>query len=261
MRWNRLLFLVGTVASFATAATGAQATPILSEVYYDAVGSDDGQLFVEISGVPGTSLDGLILEGINGSNGAAGPTILLSGVVGASGLFLVADRTSAGATAVIGADLLANFDFQNGPDSVVLRDGDTILDALGYGVFAPSEIFAGEGSAAPDVAPGSSLARRFANVDQGDNLVDFMILTEPTPGLAAFAPIPEPGSALMIGLGLSGLICAGGRQSGESRSTLRPTEKLIRRQRAWQRRSTGTIPARVERLAPERPSFWTQKRS
>ena len=53
-------------------ASVAAATPLISEVFYDAVGSDDGWVFVELAGVPGTPLDGLFLEGVNGSNGAIG---------------------------------------------------------------------------------------------------------------------------------------------------------------------------------------------
>lgn len=196
------------------------AMPVISELYYDAPGSDDGQLFVEIAGAPGTSLAGHFLEGINGSNGVAGPTIELMGSIGASGLFVVADQTSAGGTSVAVSNLLANFDFQNGPDSVRLRQGEVVLDALGYGVFGAGDFFAGEGTAAPDGPPGESLARRFANVDTGDNAADFMSLEVPTPGAASFAPVPEPGSALMIGLGLSGLSLVRARQPVRSRSRL-----------------------------------------
>ncbi len=192
-------------------AASVQALPILSEVYYDAPGSDDGQSFVEIYGLPGTSLDGFVLEGINGSNGAVGPTIVLSGSIGASSLFVVADQTSSGSTTVMAADLLANFDLQNGPDSVILRQGDMIVDALGYGDFAMGEIFAGEGMSAPDVSAGSSLARFFANVDSNDNASDFVILANPTPGTARFAPVPEPSAALLLGLGLGGLAAVGRR--------------------------------------------------
>jgi hypothetical protein len=199
-----LLFLLSLVA------TAAQASPIFSEIYYDAPGTDDGQLFVELSGVAGTSLDGLVIEGVNGSNGAVGPTIVLNGSIGPDGLFVVADRLFDGSTMVVGADLLANFDFQNGPDSVVLRQGTTILDAVGYGVFGAGEFFAGEGMSAPDVSPGSSLARLFANVDSDDNATDFVVLSTPTPGVADFSTIPEPGAALLLGLGLFGL-AAGGR--------------------------------------------------
>ncbi len=199
----------GMIGLFCLLATHSGAMPLLSEVYYDAPGADDGESFIELSGLPGTSLAGYSLEGINGSNGATGPTILLDGTIGSSGLFVVADRTSAGSTSVVGADLLANFDFQNGPDSIVLRLGDIVVDALGYGVFSPSEIFAGEGNPAVDVAAGESLARRFADVDTGDNASDFIVLATPTPGTAEFAPVPEPGTALLLGIGLSGLGFAG----------------------------------------------------
>lgn len=207
------LFLRSLAASCVVAWGGAaQALPVLSEFYYDAVGSDDGESFVEIHGAPGTSLEGFAIDGINGTNGAVGPTILLSGSIGASGLFVVADRRADGTSSVAGAQLLANFDFQNGPDSVVLRSTTSVLDALGYGTFVAGEINAGEGAPAPAVSAGSSLARRFANVDTNDNAADFETLATPTPGSAAFSVVPEPGTALLLGLGLTGLASVTGRR-------------------------------------------------
>jgi len=223
-------------ASLLLQTATAQALPILSEVYYDAPGSDDGQSFVELYGLPGTALDGFVIEGINGANGAAGPSITLVGSIGASGLFVVADQTSAGETSVVGADWLANFDFQNGPDSVVLRDGATILDALGYGVFGPGEFFAGEGASAADVSAGASLARVFADIDTNDNAADFVALTTPTPGSAELSPIPEPGTALLFGLGLGGLAVAGGRGSNDAASVASSEPS---------RRARGTVPERT----------------
>ena len=196
-----------TLVAALIGAAPAFAVPLLSEVYYDAVGVDDGQSFVELYGAPGGSLDGLVIQGVNGTGGAITHTLNLTGTFGADGLFVVADRTSTGTTQVSDADLLLDFDFQNGPDSVVLRSALGVLDALGYGVFAATDVFAGEGAPASDPAAGLSLARRFANLDTDDNAADF-VAGAPTPGVAT---LPEPSSAALLGLGLLGLARLGRR--------------------------------------------------
>ena len=113
---------VATLVAALACAPDAGALPIISEIFYDATGSDNGQTFVELHAAPGTSLDGLFLEGVNGANGNLGPTLTLSGSIPADGLFVVADDAGDGTTLVAGADLILNFDFQNGPDSFVRRD-------------------------------------------------------------------------------------------------------------------------------------------
>jgi hypothetical protein len=196
------------LAAFALAGlpAGARALPLLSEVLYDAVGTDDGALFVELYGTPGTSLEGWSIEGVNGADGEVTVSLPLSGTIPGDGIFVVADGGASGPTAVAGADLVANFDFQNGPDSVVLRDAlGTVVDALGYGTFEAGTFFAGEGTAAPDGAAGESLARVFANIDTDDNAADFALLEVPTPGQAPVSPVPEPGGAVLVATGLAGL--------------------------------------------------------
>lgn len=201
------LFTIGLAAAGLVALphAGAVALPLISEVYYDAVGSDDGLSFVELWGAPGTELDGYFLEGINGSNGAVTPNLALSGSIPADGFFVVADGLLDGSTLVTEADLILNFDLQNGPDSLQLLAPDTsVVDALGYGVFAPGEIFAGEGSPSVDPAAGSGVARVFANVDTDQNSLDFAAAA-PSPGSGALAAVPEPGSGLLVCAGLGGL--------------------------------------------------------
>jgi hypothetical protein len=193
------------------APLAAQASTLISEVFYDAVGTDDGLSFVELSGLPGTDLSGFVIQGINGTGGTVTDTIALAGAIPADGLYLIADGLADGTTQVSGADQIANFDFQNGPDSVVLLAGATVLDAVGYGVFAATDVFAGEGNPAPDPAAGSSIARVFANVDTNDNASDFAG-GAPTPGSAAFASVPEPGMAGLLGAGLVGLGWQGRRR-------------------------------------------------
>jgi hypothetical protein len=208
----RSLSLVVLSIGLGLAPVSARALPLISEVLYDAAGSDNGKSFVELYGAPGASLEGLVLEGVNGSNGAVGPVLTLSGVIPGDGFFLVADDRGDGASDVADADLVLNFDFQNGPDSIVLRSGDAVLDALGYGVFGVDEIFAGEGTPAPDAPADASLARAFANLDTDDNAADFVVLEAPTPGSGELAPVPEPGSAWLLAAGLAGLAHAGRRQ-------------------------------------------------
>jgi len=211
IRSTRWLLPALLCAGFAPAAT---ALPLISEVFYDAVGSDDGQSFVELYGDPGSLLDGLVLEGINGSGGGVTVAIPLVGTIPADGIFLLADMDGGGATAVPGADALADFDFQNGPDSLVLRDAAGVLDAVGYGVFDAGDVFAGEGAAAPDPSAGSSLARWFANVDSDDNALDFTVLDVPTPGTAPLQA-PEPGTGALVATALAGIAWLGRARSPE----------------------------------------------
>ncbi len=196
-------FLMG--CGVLAAAPAAHALPLISELFYDAVGTDDGKSFVELYGTPGESLAGLRLEVVNGDNGVVVTGLSLSGVFAGNGLFVVADRTSAGTSSVAEANLLLDFDIQNGPDSLLLRNATGVLDAVGFGVFGATDVFAGEGAPAIDVPAGASLARRFANVDTDDNGADFLELSMPTPGSAPIAAVPEPGVASLCALGLAGL--------------------------------------------------------
>ena len=200
-------------------ASAASALPVLSEVYYDAPGTDDGLVFVELHGVPGTDLAGLVIEGINGSGGSVTVSLALSGLIPADGLFVVADADAGGLSSVAGADLLLDFDFQNGPDSVVLRSETGVLDALGYGAFGAGDVFAGEGGPAPDPAAGSSLARVFADLDTDDNVADFQVLVVPTPGFAPLS-VAEPGAGILLLPGWAALAMLSGR-AGRSRCASR----------------------------------------
>jgi hypothetical protein len=102
-------------------------------------------------------------------------------------------------------------DFQNGPDSIVLRNATGVLDALGYGDFTAA-VFAGEGSAAVDVNAGRSLARLDVLLDSNDNATDFSVLDTPTPGSLPVAAVPVPPALVLFMSGFAGLIGIGRRK-------------------------------------------------
>ncbi len=174
--------------------------PILNEVFYDGVGSDSPQVFTEILGVAGMTLEKWTLIGINGATGAIYRTIDLSGgVISGDGFFVIATLAAIGET-LAHRDFIAQVDWQNGPDAVQLRDPlGQIVDALQYGDAWIHN--AGEGLPAPDVAVGFSLSRR-SGLDTGNNRSDFKS-TEPTPGRGT--SIPEPSSLLLVVAGIGAL--------------------------------------------------------
>jgi hypothetical protein len=180
---------------------------------YDAAGTDNGQVFVELYGTPGTVLAGLSLEGVNGTDGSVYLTLPLSGVIPGDGVFVVADDAGDGSSLVGNADLVVDMDFQNGPDSIVLRDAAGILDALGYGDFTTG-VFAGEGEAAPDAPAGSSLARFDPLSDSDDNLSDFVMLDTPTPGSVPVSTVPLPPALALFLSGIGGLAAVSRRRAG-----------------------------------------------
>jgi hypothetical protein len=193
--------------------SGVHAATVISEALYDAAGTDNGNVFVELYGTPGTVLDGVSLEGVNGSDGSVYLTLPLTGVIPGDGVFVVADDAGDGSSLVGNADLVVNMDFQNGPDSIVLRDAAGILDALGYGDFSGG-VFAGEGTAAPDAPAGSSLARLDPLADSNDNLSDFTVLDTPTPGSVPVSSVPLPPALALFMSGIGGLLAVSRRRAG-----------------------------------------------
>ncbi len=191
--------------AIAVQASSVPAQTVISEVLYDAAGTDRGNVFVELFGAPGTPLGGLFLDGVNGADGSVYKTAALSGLIPSDGVFVIGDDGGNGTSLVSNVDLVLDVEFQNGPDSIVLRDSNGVLDALGYGDFS-SAVFAGEGNAAPDVAGGWSLVRRDPHVDTDDNATDFLGLDIPTPGIVPASPVPLPPALALLLSGCAGLV-------------------------------------------------------
>lgn len=161
-------------------AGSALAQVRIQELLYDGPSTDADDVFTELIGPAGTSLESWSLVGINGGSGAPYRTVPLSGEIPPDGVYVVATESAHPGLALV-RDHIGNVDWQNGPDAVQLLDAaGTIRDAVQYG--AVQEFNAGEGQAAPTVSSGQSLSRDADGTDTGDNATDFSPLDVPTPG-------------------------------------------------------------------------------
>ncbi len=158
----------------------------INEILYDGPSGDSDDVFIELSGTPEAILDGMQLVAINGNGGKEYKAIKLTGQVGADGLFVIAHEDANPDLLALADQLSTSADLQNGPDSVQLRKGITVIDAVAYGEFdlEGGDVFAGEGTAAPGTATnaGESIGRVDDGIDEDDNSLDFMVYATPTPG-------------------------------------------------------------------------------
>jgi len=153
---------------------------VINEIYYDGPGADSDDVFIEIYGPPGTSLDDYVLRAVNGSGGGIYAEIPLSSYsIGPSGFLVIGTPESA---ASVGAQVVSRLaDLQNGPDNLILLKGSQVVDAVGYGQFQSSDVFKGEGQPAPGAPPGKSISRDANHTDTNNNAADFKV-SNPTPG-------------------------------------------------------------------------------
>ena len=154
---------------------------VINEIFFDSVGADAPNVFIELFGPEGTLLDGWRLEAVNGADNQVYANIQLSGRIPSGGWYLVTTPTAAGVLGDI-SDLKINAaDLQNGPDSLRLVQGNRTVDAVAYGTFAPNQFPAGEGAPIASGAPGTSVSRRTDGLDTNDNAADFEVRATPTP--------------------------------------------------------------------------------
>ena len=163
---------------------------LINEIYYDVPGSDtNGEVFIELRGEVGGCLKGYHLALINGGDGKTYKSISIDddGCIVDDGLFVIADTDSNGSSQIENADLLINFDPQNGPDAIQLIDPDgQLVDVIGYGDLtietADNGLPTYEGSPTPKSGTGKSLSRVDGEPDTDNNATDFLINDSPTPG-------------------------------------------------------------------------------
>ncbi|HEX5037808.1 MAG TPA: hypothetical protein VFX30_11670 [bacterium] len=165
---------------------------VLNEIFYDAVGTDtDGVLFVELFGDAGKDVSNYKINFVDGADGSVDDSVVLppDARLRSDGFYLIGDAKNGlpSSTNVAGADFIDNFDPANGPDAVLLLDGNgTFVDAVGYGdgilATGADGFIDFEEAAAPDVFNGHSLERREPGFDTDDNFNDFLDRETPTPG-------------------------------------------------------------------------------
>ena len=181
---------------------------VIAEVLFDSTGFPDLDTFVELAGPAGTDLTGWVLAGVNGADGKdySSARFVLAGQIPSDGRFVLAHPD---ANPQIRAEtdqwMKASDDIQNGPDSLQLRYGTRVVDAVGYGTFPNPAYFAGEGNPAPRPPENQSLGRDAQDTDTDDNARDFVIHSRPTPG-ARNVTVNEPPSA---SLSCTGSVVAG----------------------------------------------------
>jgi len=158
----------------------ASAQVVINEVLYDPEGSDTGLEFVELMncGHAGVLLTGWVLET---GNGAHPDDWTVEWIGGDLDYLDVGDILLVGEAGVTPApDYTTPLDLQNGPDGVRLREGDRIVDTVGWGEPLFAEYY--EGRPAVDTPSGSSLARSPDCFDHDDNAGDLTACASPTPG-------------------------------------------------------------------------------
>jgi hypothetical protein len=171
----------------ATAGRGSGTVPLqcsarilLNEVLYDPYGNEGlGRAFIELSGPPGTPLDGWTIERI-AAGGKADPSglIALRGAIGPRGYFVIGESARLQGGHV--PDLVdPRADGKGTAYGLRLLCAAQAVDAMAYG--QPDGPSPGEGVSAPFAPEGQSLSRCPDGADTNDNATDFRA-TEISPG-------------------------------------------------------------------------------
>lgn len=189
----------------------AVGAPILSEVFYDASGSDDQLEWVELYNPTDQSVD---LSGYSLGNGGASyatSRVQLGGILAAYSYFVAGGPLSTLANGSPTFDQSVDFnpDFQNGVnpgDGVALFNvpsasvnASTVpIDAVIYGDNNASGLMDSSGNPGSVSASGAPVGGSLVRTTLGGN---WQTQASPTPGTGPL-PIPEPCTATLVALGL-----------------------------------------------------------
>ncbi len=195
-----------------TQTAHVDAAVLISEVYYDHPGDDEGHEFLELFN---DSASAVALSGWSvhwGGRSFDSRELALDGTLPPHGYFLIGGSQLFEDFGIT-PDLVHDFDFQNGgsqTDGIRIADGRNYTDTLLYDnpnkADLPGDIRWDGSSFAPDVKTGHSLSRHDLQFDT-DGMSDFIDAEMPSPQssdvtAAEDAPVPEPGSWITLTAGL-----------------------------------------------------------
>jgi hypothetical protein len=176
----------------------------INEIFYDTDLSGDSTAFTELFGPDSASMDSFYLWGVNGYDGSIYSSILLSGnIIPSDSFFVVGSDNGVSNVDLVDTDV----DWQNGSDNIILvhifNEDTTVVDAVGYGDYDTTDwTFTGEGMPAPD-AYEKPLYRYPDGYDTDNNIDDFIIFSEITPGFSNYGPPVSHSIAEIQGMDLS----------------------------------------------------------
>ncbi len=148
--------------------TGGDGTVVFSEIYYDTVGTDSVEEWIELYNNSDATVD---LGGwtIMDNNGTGGTLTIPAGTTIRPGTYLTIAANQGGFTALYGfeADIYAGMPgLNNGGDALVLSDGGTVMDAVAWEGGASAGVPDGWGSTSdPWAGTGNTIVRSDPAVD------------------------------------------------------------------------------------------------
>jgi hypothetical protein len=179
--------------------TGPATDVRINELDMDQPGTDNDE-FIELFGVPGTSLDGLALVFFTGASNTVYDAYDLDGFsIGDNGFFVL------GSSTVPNVDMILNGPIENGEDAVALFAADAsqwpggtpvgntgLVDALVYGTDDPddAELLAALTPNQPQLDATPNTGTSFSRVPDGGTAFDMSVYVQqdPTPGVSNIPP-------------------------------------------------------------------------